>query len=95
MFLLGPAHPGRRGQRAVKRLCVCVCEWQHITARVMLTVTVMQSETAAVPLVCDVQIHVTSCLAVVICHPWCALATVYQPLCPAGRTVCLICVSVN
>ena len=25
MFLLVPAHPGRPGQRAVKRLCVCVC----------------------------------------------------------------------
>ena len=25
MFLLVPAHPGRPGQRAVKRSCVCVC----------------------------------------------------------------------
>jgi len=24
-FLLAPAHPGRPGKRAVKRLCVCVC----------------------------------------------------------------------
>ena len=23
---LGPAHPGSPGQRAVKRVCVCVCE---------------------------------------------------------------------
>ena len=25
MFLLVPAHPGRPGQRAVKRSCVCGC----------------------------------------------------------------------
>jgi len=25
MFLLVPAHPGSPGQKAVKRLCVCVC----------------------------------------------------------------------
>ena len=28
MFLLVPAHPGRPGQRAIKRSCVCtVCVW--------------------------------------------------------------------
>ena len=25
MFLLVPAHPGSPGQRAIKRLCVCIC----------------------------------------------------------------------
>ena len=25
MFLLVPAYPGSPGQKAVKRLCVCVC----------------------------------------------------------------------
>ena len=25
MFFLVPAHPGSPGQRAVKRLCMCVC----------------------------------------------------------------------
>jgi len=25
MFLLVPAHPGSLGERAVERLCVCVC----------------------------------------------------------------------
>jgi len=25
MFLLVPAYPGSHGQKAVKRLCVCVC----------------------------------------------------------------------
>jgi len=27
MFLLVPAYPGSPGQKAVKRLCVCVCEF--------------------------------------------------------------------
>ena len=27
MFLLVPAYPGSPGQKAVKRLCVCVCVW--------------------------------------------------------------------
>ena len=26
---LVPAHPGSPGQRAVKRVCVCVCVWLH------------------------------------------------------------------
>ena len=26
MFLLVPAHPGSPGQRAIKRLCACVCD---------------------------------------------------------------------
>jgi len=26
MFLLVPAYPGSPGQKAVKRLCVCVCK---------------------------------------------------------------------
>ena len=29
MFLLVPAHPGRPGQTAVKRLCVCVLQKKH------------------------------------------------------------------
>ena len=28
MFLLVPAYPGSPGQKAVKRLCVCVCAVQ-------------------------------------------------------------------
>ena len=27
LFLLAPAHPGAPGKRAVKRLCVCVCDF--------------------------------------------------------------------
>ena len=33
MFLLVPAHPGRPGQRAVKRLCVCVCNKELKTVK--------------------------------------------------------------
>ena len=32
MFLLVPAHPGSPGQRAVKRLCVCVTAEFEITS---------------------------------------------------------------
>ena len=36
MFLLVPAHPGRPGQRAVKRLCVCVCVLQEVKLSVVV-----------------------------------------------------------
>ena len=31
MFLLVPTYPGSPGQKAVKRLCVCVCVCNNIT----------------------------------------------------------------
>jgi len=31
---LVPAHPGSPGKRAVKRVCVCVCDWLHVTRTV-------------------------------------------------------------
>jgi len=31
MFLLVPAYPGSPGQKAVKRLCVCVCDIRQIS----------------------------------------------------------------
>ena len=27
---LVPAHPGSPGQRAIKRVCVCVCDWHGL-----------------------------------------------------------------
>ena len=38
---LVPAHPGSPGQRAVKRVCVCVCDWS--TAFYFLDVQVLQN----------------------------------------------------
>jgi len=34
---LVPAHPGSPGQRAVKRLCVCVCARVHACVRVSIS----------------------------------------------------------
>ena len=40
---LEPAHPGSPGQRAVKRLCVCVYMYQHIGTESMLKIIVNTS----------------------------------------------------
>ena len=36
MFLLVPAYPGSLGQKAVKRLCVCVCACVRACVRVCI-----------------------------------------------------------
>ena len=39
MFLLVPAHPGRPGQRVVKRSCVCVCMYERILTVLVIIIS--------------------------------------------------------
>ena len=46
MFLLVPGHPGRPGQRAIKRLCVCVC-FCNVQSTLLNALTATESECAS------------------------------------------------
>ena len=72
MFLLVPAHPGRPGQRAVKRSCVSVCVFyvflrfcflpeQHIRNRFYVLSAVIIS------LVSHIYAHIASYMIVSLC----------------------------
>ena len=44
MFLLVPAYPGSPGQKAIKRLCVCVCVCVCVRACVRACVATLTSQ---------------------------------------------------
>jgi len=45
---LVPAHPGSPGQRAIKRVCVCVCQFLQTTSLMMELCRYMQSSVSPI-----------------------------------------------